>query len=60
MTDNVIVTQAAKRFTLELNKFAQQYDLQPVEAMLLPGLFRKAAKVADQAVLSLYRKRFRE
>jgi hypothetical protein len=51
MTDNVIVTQAAKRFTLELNKFAQQHDLQPVEAMLLPGLFRKAAKVVDQAIL---------
>ncbi len=51
MSNNVIVTGAAKRFTFYLNKFAQQHDLKPVEAMVLPGLFRKAAESVDQKIL---------
>ena len=50
MTDNVIVTKPLNALPLSWSVRAA-HDLQPAEAMLLPGLFRKAAKVVDQAVL---------
>ena len=30
-----------------INKFARKHDLEPIEAMVLPALFRKAAAVID-------------
>jgi hypothetical protein len=37
----------------DLSQFARQYDLEPIAAMLLPGLFRKASAETDVELLAL-------
>ena len=45
------MTPENQMFVKLLTSFSRKHDLGPIASMLLPGLFRKAAKVVDQAIL---------
>ena len=46
MTDNEMTVED-QIFAKDLSQFARQHDLEPIEAMLLPGLFRKDSQKTD-------------
>ena len=52
MTDNEMTVED-QIFAKDLSQFARQHDLEPIEAMLLPGLFRKASQQTDVKLLAL-------
>jgi len=52
MTDNEMTVED-QIFAKNLSQFARQHDLEPIEAMLLPGLFRKASQKTDVKLLDL-------
>jgi len=52
MTDNEMTVED-QIFAKDLSQFARQHDLEPIEAMLLPGLFRKASQQTDLKLLAL-------
>ena len=52
MTNNEMTVED-QIFAKNLSQFARQHDLEPIEAMLLPGLFRKASQKTDVKLLDL-------
>jgi len=47
MTDESELSINSQILVAAINKFARKHNLEPIEAMVLPALFKKAAAVVD-------------